>query len=214
MHRLEWGFAGQSSSRLLPAPPTAPPGTPPTLHSQWQHWVDSKTDAPVTDAGVMYPQADGAHTLEKGRMENPATGAMGEYEELWVDGQVQVVPDSVTGSSEGAEGVEGGAPEGDGRRWSIVLELSDEAHGAKGMVVRVGQWCQGIIKVRGEVAVERWQWSAEHTPTGDKGGWKRVARLGRLFLPCARAFDAGGVMEGSKVKYGDYEWTVSEVFSW
>ena len=125
----------------------------------------------------MFPCADG-RTVERGAMVNPATGRRQEYEECWTD--------------EEGEGV-------------VVLVLEDG--GAKGMVVRVGGWCQGIIKVvRGgeaEVSVERWK-REEH------GGWKRVVRLGRLWLPCAVTWERG-MRRGGEVKYHGFEWRVVEV---
>lgn len=141
----------------------------------------------------MYPQPDGTHTLEKGRMVNPATGAVGEYEEMWED----LLPTTTD----------------DAKRWSVVVVLDDRVHGAKGMVVRVGGWCQGIVKVGGEVCVERWRFD-KGDEEGRKGEWKRVVRLGRLFLPCSLTFEPERVREGSKVVYGDFEWWVEELFSW
>lgn len=146
----------------------------------------------------MFPQPDGVHTLEVGQMVNPETGKLTRYEESWVDLKVAVTEVG-----------------GEGKRWSVVLGLEDEVNGVKGMVVRVGQWCQGIIKARGEVAVERWEWVVETTATGgSKGDWKRVVRLGRLFLPCSFTFRPEMVCEGNVAEYGDYKWEVKEVFPW
>ena len=197
MSRLEWAFAGTSSSSIIPPEEE---GDAPTSHSEWVHWVDSKTDQPATDEGDMFPLPDGVHTLECGRMVNPDTGLLTEYEELWTDDEVEATE---------------GKGEGEGDRWSVVLSLDDKASGAKGMVVRVGQWCQGIIKVQDEVCVERWQWGLDNAQ-GDvvEGDWKRVARLGRLFMPCSLTFTPEKIHEGSKVAYGDYSWDVQELISW
>ncbi|KAK8194183.1 hypothetical protein M8818_007371 [Zalaria obscura] len=192
--RLDWAFAGTSSSQPYPQQQQhASQG--PTSHSKWTHWVDSRTEDPtaVVDEGDMYAQPDGVHALEVGSMVNPDTGKMQQYEEFWRDERAELAGD-------------GG---GKGKRACVVLTLEDEAAGARGVVVRVGQWCQGILKVKGEVTVERWGWVG-----GEKGGWKRVVRLGRMFLPCALAFEVGRVVEGSKVSYGDYRWTVTEVSEW
>lgn len=193
MSRLEWAFSGLSSSTLRP--PQFPAENP-ISHSTWTHDIDSNTDGPVIDEGDMYPQADGIHTLELGQMVNPETGKLTQYEENWVDSEVTEV---------GSES---------GKRWSVVLALDDEENGVKGEVIRVGQWCQGIIKAKGEVAIERWQWVVEGTEEGSKGDWKRVARLGRLFLPCSFTFKPEMVTEGNVAQYGDYKWIVKEVFSW
>lgn len=189
MSRLEWAFAGTSSTTF--SPPKSPGGDP-ILHSKWEHWLDSSTDGPVSDEGDMYPQADGIHTLETGVMVNPATGIMTAYEENWADVAVQAI--------------EVGRP-----RSAVVLVSEDLDRKTKGMIIRVGQFCQGLIKVDGEVSLERWMWKRE---AHGKGEWTRVARLGRLFLPCAVTFEATRLEEGGEVEYGDYKWTIKEVHEW
>lgn len=73
----------------------------------------------------------------------------------------------------------------------IVLELKQIANptgdwrrapeDCRGLVVRIGRWCQGMVKGRRDAAptVERWR-------LGDKG-WERVSRVGKEVLPCAVA---------------------------
>lgn len=224
MERLEWGFAGTSHTE--PAVPE--PGKVKPSRSVWKHWVDSNSDDPKPDEGDMWPQPNG-DTLEKGSTRDPKTGAVTQYEELWAD-----VPVEKTGIDEGFV--------------SIVLQLYDEAHSARGIVVRVGGWCQGLLKVGNEVTVERWKWvardskSSKHGPTkggesktsavvdgskstisgtldsqdeGDHAGnWKRVARLGVRFLPCAITFDPGLAKESTVVEAGDSSWKVIENYQW
>ncbi|GAB7351392.1 hypothetical protein MBLNU459_g2069t1 [Dothideomycetes sp. NU459] len=220
MSLLEWAFAGVSSSTLRlgngDGDGDGDDGDdgkgqgPPVPHSTWTHEIDSNTDAPAADEGDMFAQPDGVHTLERGEMIDPTTGRLTRYEEKWADARVEVTEVDAAGGGGGG----GGGGEG-GKRWSVVLGLDDEAAGAKGVVVRVGQWCQGIIKVRGEVSVERWRWAVEETSDGSrKGDWKRVAKLGRLFLPCSFAFRPEMIAEGNTAQYGDYKWEVKEVFSW
>lgn len=172
----------------------------------------------------MFPEQDGIHVLEKGSMVNPATGRLTSYEEYWADLEVERV---------------------DGKRWSVVLTVDDELVGAdgkktqvKGMVVRVGQFCQGIIRVGEELALERWSFvksgekgkdnvgetteaKAASKQSGEQqlveakeGKWERVAKLGRIFMPCSIAFRPEAVNMGSKITYGDYNWEVKEVFEW
>lgn len=133
-------------------------------------------------------------------MVNPATNRMTKYEEYWADFPVEMTE-----------------PSKRGKRWCVVLVLDDAANDVRGMVIRVGQWCQGIIKARGEVSVERWVWRAERGVKGvlsGKGDWERVVKLGRLFLPCALTFMPQGVLRESKITYGDYRWEVKELLSW
>lgn len=138
----------------------------------------------------MYPQSNGT-VLELGIMHNPAANATQPYEEIWADFSASAV---------------------DGTRWSIVIDLEDVEHRAKGRIVRVGEHCQGVIKVGEQVTVERWKF--EECKEQGKSDWKRLARLGDLFLPCSLAFRAEMIKEGNTVTYGDYKWTITEVYSW
>lgn len=53
---------------------------------RWHHILDSRQDQPFTDSGVNRPYPkDPTLTLERGRMLNPATGAVEPYVEVWKD---------------------------------------------------------------------------------------------------------------------------------
>ncbi|KAK7443661.1 hypothetical protein Landi51_09009 [Colletotrichum acutatum] len=153
IERLEWGIAGTSSSSTR----TDDQGAE-VRHSRWEHWIDSRTTDPenAADEGDMYEQPDGL-TLEKGRMVNPATGTETDYEELWRDVEpVTVPPVGAAAEGEAQKGVE-----------CVVLKHEDETSGARGMVVWLGRFCQGISRVGEEVAAERWEWR-------EGEGWRRV----------------------------------------
>jgi len=138
----------------------------------------------------MYPQPNHT-TLELGAMYNPLTNSEQAYEEVWVDYSASTVA---------------------GSRWSAVVDLEDLEHKAKGRVVRVGEHCQAILKVGDQVTVERWKFEVpEKDSTGD---WKRLARLGDLFLPVSLAFKPESLIEGNTLTFGDYKWVVKEVYSW
>lgn len=188
MTRLEWAFAGTSSTELR-APTNIKAGnekaSKPILHGIWRHWIDSRAapghDGDTADEGELYPLPDGERTLERGAMVNPATGRKTEYEECWWD-------------------------EADER--SVVLRLEENGGKTKGMIVRVGRWCQGLIKVvhddeQVELAVERWKFTEE-------GKWQRVVKLGRVFMPCATTWD-NSIAVGGKIEYKGYKWEVVEV---
>lgn len=105
------------------------------------------------------------------------------------------------------------------------------AGGGIGMVVRVGGWCQGLMKVAGQVTAERWA-------KGRAGKWERVVRIGAGLLPCMVACmdrDESGVprggrywrqacglgfvvektvVEGDRVLVEGVEWAVVEKCSW
>jgi hypothetical protein len=66
--------------------------------------------------------------------------------------------------------------------------------------------------VDGQVTVERWKF--EVPDKDSKGDWKRIARLGDLFLPVSLAFKPESLIEDNTLTYGDYKWVVKEVYSW
>jgi hypothetical protein len=198
MSRLEWAFAGTTRSSTVP---TSDYGPQPThiRHSIWEHWVDSRVawGAPlVADEGDMYPQADG-RTLELGTMVNPATGVLTAYEEMWRD---------VAAVATGADKV----------KYCVVITMDDPVNRARGMVARIGQWCQGLLKIGDETTVERWEYVAGGTKEGEvaEGDWTRCVRLGQRFLPCAAAFKAEELAPGSVVKHGEMVWVVQEKYEW
>lgn len=181
---LEWGLAGTSSSE-----PKKGPNGEDISHGVWKHWIDSRSEDAegVQDEGDNYPLPNG-EVLEVGSMVNPDTGKVTPYEEKWAD-----VPLKCTGRK-------------DGKVECVVLELHDDAHQARGLVVRAGQYCQGIIRIGSQVSVERWAWDEETQFT-----WKRRVRMGDLFLPCGVAVEPEKLQLGGKVTYGEQEWTVIEL---
>lgn len=183
--RLDWAFAGLSSS-------TPSDSKPLYTDCKWTHWIDSRHEDPsgVVDQGCMSPEDPYTGTqFETGSMVNPATGLMTDYTEGWRE------PKAVPTSQE----------ESDDGMICMVLELCDEAQQARGMVIRVGQFVQGVIRVGELFALERWSWVE-----GWKEGWKLDTRIGDLFLPCGVCTDANLDL-GGKVVYGEFEWRVVEV---
>ncbi|THH13669.1 hypothetical protein EW146_g6578 [Bondarzewia mesenterica] len=186
--RLEWAFAGTSHSEPGKGDGAAP------IHSRWEHWVDSNSDTPATDEGDIWTLPNG-DTLEKGRMVNPETGELTDYEEVWADAEVER-----TGQ--------------DSKRVCVVLNVEDNEMAMKGMVIRVGGWCQGILKVGKEVSVERWKWVGKSSASGTEqagGGWERVAKVGIHTPPCTSTFAPDKLEEGNVV---DARWKVSEKYEW
>jgi hypothetical protein len=193
---LDWAFAGTSQ--------TSVDEDTGIVHAKWEHWIDSKTAdaASVIDQGTMHSLGDG-RSLEKGEMVSPSTGVMTPYEEVWQE----VSPVEITGY--GTEG-----------KLNVVLILNDEAKKAKGMVVRVGQFCQAILRVdgredggegEGKVFVERWEWSEEARE------WQRRVKVGMgSFMPMGMAaMPLKGLEVGSEVVHGGEEvelrWRVVEL---
>jgi hypothetical protein len=185
--RLDWAIAGSSSSSLVDAN-----NGQQVTHSVWKHWIDSRTTEPqsVLDEGDMFPQPDGT-TLEKGRMVNPDTGLETDYEELWRDLEPVPATDSEDGSVE--------------RSLCAVLQLHDETRGQRGLVVRLGQYCQGLLRDGKRVTAERWEWRS-------KKGWSRLVKIGDGISGCSTAvFDSGELKLGQEIKFGEQVWTVVEL---
>lgn len=168
----------------------------------------------------MYPiEGDDQRSLEKGSMVNPETGRLTEYEEIWRDVEAVAVPDCEDGEG-GARGEENeeeddeedeektdeeAEEEEEEEKVSGVLILDEPEQRARGMVVRIGQYCQGVLRVKGEFSLERWEW------VGEEKGWERKVRMGSLFLPCGPAMDVLGMEVGSQVRHGDFRWKVVEL---
>ncbi|KAI4192730.1 MAG: hypothetical protein LQ350_008575, partial [Teloschistes chrysophthalmus] len=174
---LQWAFAGQSSSQHDSAG---------RKFSSWKHWIDSLTDEPAEDKGEMISLA-GGDVLEKGATRNEETGKVEEYEELWTE-----MPLVTPGFDEGNQ--------------CVVLKVEEHSGRTRGMVIKIGGWCQGILKKGESVTVERWCWEE---------GWKRVVRFGDEVLPCKDLVGLGDY-EGDwrDFRCGGLGWTVVEVASW
>jgi hypothetical protein len=179
---LEWGFAGYSKRDGPKA--------------RWIHLVDSRYDDPPVDAGVTEDLENG-DVLETGEMLNWEKGEIGAYEELWRD--FEVVPKiAVVWVLDGENG--------DGKT------LGAEQLRIRGAIVRVGEWCQGIVKIDGKVTAERWLL--------EESAWKRVCKVGHAELPFSSlVFSEGpgvtgeGFPEGEKAT-GGLKWRMIERSAW
>lgn len=206
--RLEWGFAGSSASKGI-QDPYAQPGEDKwegVTYSKWTQFVDSRfpvgsKDIPI-DEGIMYPISKDS-TLEFGHMYHPSVEGVRTHEEMWFD-------PAVTSTSE------------NGKKECVVLRCQDDKAGVRGVVVRLGKYCQGVVKRGDHTAVERWEWYGKAEVEEGRevvGGeeqikWKRTARVGDLMVPCCVVFRKEVLKVGGKIEYGDYEWTVEEAWEW
>jgi len=127
-----------------------------TNHAKWTHSVDSRYPNPsdVVDSGQFETLKNG-DTLERGTMRGLDNGEVKPYQEVWRDEVVS-----------GAE--------------CIVLALNNTTEVVRvvGVVVRLGDWCQGILRDEEKVTVERWYQR------------RLVFRHGDGRLPCSLAFDS------------------------
>ncbi|TLS31604.1 hypothetical protein PpBr36_03682 [Pyricularia pennisetigena] len=191
--RVDWAIAGTSESWIRKGVDGED-----ISHSRWTHWIDSRTpldpEASVADEGDMFPQPDGT-TLEKGRMWNPDVGVEADYEELWDDGEP--IP--------GALGEDGQArPLAGGAARCIMIQMEDKSLRARGSVVLLGQYCQGLIRVGDEIAAQRWEWRHGR-------GWEMTIKIGELPLPCLEIIRQETDIEADQeLKYGQQSWKVQE----
>ncbi|CAN9081838.1 unnamed protein product [Alternaria sp. RS040] len=207
--KLDWAFAGTSSSVPITLPPSGPHHGKSkkrleedtwknVTHSTWTHWVDSRyavgsSDIPV-DEGDMYPIAPEL-TLEVGHGFHPALDAVKTHEEMWKD--EDVVSTNKAGS-----------------KICVVMRCQADAAGVRGVVVRLGQYCQGIMMAGEKTTVERWEWKDGENGEDEVGEWKRSVRIGDGFVPCGVAFRPEVLGVGAVVKFHDFEWVVEEAWEW
>lgn len=152
--------------------------------------------------------------LETGINTDPATGQETAYEELWTESPVDVIPE-------------------EGGKYSTVLRADTPT--ARGMVLRIGGWCQGLLieglnlnpkegegKGLGEeegeekkMTVERWRWmSEENDPTQGPGYWKRIVRIGEGEMPGPVMLRGVGDGAETEVANGELKWEVVENYRW
>ncbi|KAJ8069926.1 hypothetical protein OCU04_000335 [Sclerotinia nivalis] len=183
--RLEWGFAGSAIS----TPAEFKDGDKSTLirpaHTQWIHEIDNKIRNPGPndrDEGFMYPVRGTNEVLEKGAMVNPETGKLEDYEELWEDLEVEMM---------------------EGKKsdyfMSWVLKTKGTDGEVNGMVIRIGEWIQGVKRNGDEFSVFRWKWNI-------KDGWERVLAIGEDLKLDSRIFENETSVGDSFKTDGGVEW--------
>ena len=206
---LEWAFAGKTHSTISKDPSMQ------LSHTVWDHWIDSRTNDPDSDEGDMWVQPNG-DILEKGKNKDPATGEETEYEELWHDLQVEAFGKKHN-------------------RSSLVMRADLPQRNIKGMAIKIGSWCEGILKVEDELTVERWEWkptdSASNVASAEasqedgrtRNGWVRTFKIGKGTLPCKNMcsrtdgkFGLNAVLNSTTDRgwNSDIEWKVAEEYYW
>ncbi|KAJ3542507.1 hypothetical protein NM208_g4063 [Fusarium decemcellulare] len=175
LDRLDWAIAGTSSSE--------PTGEENVTRGQWHHWISSRTieTEGLCDEGYNHLQPDGK-TLERGAMVNPETGKETDYEELWRD------EDPLPTTFETPKTI------------VLRLERGDEV---KGLVILLGQYCQGLLRKGGNITAERWYWTKSD-------GWVRTIAVGEDALPHPQILDTSILEVGEILSVGDEQWRVIE----
>lgn len=206
---LAWAFAGTSNTTLTKD------SSMQLSHTVWDHWIDSRTNNPDPDEGDMWVQPNG-DTLERGKDSDPVTGKETEYEELWHDLQVEAFGKKHN-------------------RSSLVMRADEPERNIRGMVIKIGSWCEGILKVKDELTVERWEWkptdcASDLATTENSRGkertrndWIRTFKIGQGTLPCKNIcsrthgkFGLNAVLKSTTdIDWkSDIEWNVVEEYYW
>lgn len=184
-------------------------------HTVWDHWIDSRTNNPDSDEGDMWVQPNG-DILEKGKNSAATTGEETEYEELWRDLQVETFGKKHN-------------------RSSLVMKADEPRRNIRGIAIKVGGWCEGIMKVEDELTVERWEWKptdcaseaasteASKEDEQTRNDWTRTFRLGKGTLPCKlmcsrthAKFGLNALLSSTTDSdwKSDIQWKVAEEYYW
>lgn len=168
---LEWAFAGKVEVRLPDQQDTKAIAQA-HARARWNRIIDSQLSylPDETDEADLTLQPDGS-ILEAGGFPNPTTGEEEPFQEIWY-----LIPQlPLTGNC-------------------VVLKADHQDIHVRGLIVRVGQWCQGILyRSKDDKVVERWHLEAP-------GNWIRDLRIGEstVSLPCTNTFahlEIGGTIE-------------------
>ena len=163
--------------------------------SVWKHWIDSRTDEPPVHQCVVSLLSDSV-VHENGNYIHPVTGVACERTELWSDDRIKYVGEENT-------------------KVSMVLKVDDEERNARGLVVRVGQYCQGILKEGAQLTVERWKWIDDPGTSYFGGWWDCEVRIGDGSLPCDQVTNIGRFFcNDTTIQSGALEWRVIEDYRW
>jgi Protein HRI1 len=193
-----WAFSGTATTTF----PSSNDGfeMPLAAHCAWQHEIDSHGPE-ITDEGDMFLLKNG-DSMEIGVMENSETKQQTLYKEYWTGPKTQIGVDK------------------EPKYPSVVAEMQqDNINSTRGRIIRVGNYCQGIMEIgqRGaqEVYVERWirgsneQWSRD--PRSGISGTV-VGQFGLAYpsLLCAWACATGRGVGDETVSNG-VKWKITEL---
>lgn len=182
---LQWAFAGTSESWYDESNGQR--------FSRWSHWIDSKAEEPEVDQGEMITLENG-DVLERGVNVDAVTGEETMYEELWSDLEILTV---------GGEDV----------RVCAVFRVDDEEKNVRGLFVRVGSWCQSILKIGNELTVERWEWAARGEEPAH-GSWERVVHVGSEDLLRPTEIPFVDPQKINVVEQRGFTWKLAEHDTW
>ncbi|PPQ64062.1 hypothetical protein CVT24_008875 [Panaeolus cyanescens] len=140
----------------------------------FSHFMDSRGLIDAIDSGIFTTQPDGT-TLETGSMMNFDTGKVEDYEEIWFDET----------------------------REEYIGLVSAEGE-AKGALVRVGEWWQGMVYENNEFRSARWRKDGDNWEMiwGVEEDWDHGKPPGNSMLE--------GLAVGQEVQYAGKRWRTVE----
>lgn len=186
---VEWAFCGTSHT----SPAFTENGIGKPQHSSWHHWIDSRNIELEPDEGDMWPQENG-DVLEKGCMRHPTSGKKVAYEELWADIVILPIRSHSKNTAE---------------RKCVVLK--SDSDGTKGLIIRVGQYIQGMMRSSEGLRLVQFEWQARPSQGDEVGVWTKTLSLGRGHIPYMK------IINGLNIKVGECIegcWELLEDFTW
>lgn len=140
----------------------------------WDHWIDSRSDNPAKDSGVLSLLSNG-DTLEKGMMLDD-NSVLRNYEEVWRDQAIEHGFTAVYVCFHDVVRKSLQASELSARKLLDTLISSPISPGdIFGMLIRIDQWSQAILVDSSETTAERWILHSD--------GWKLTHKCGNASLP-------------------------------
>ncbi|EJC98866.1 uncharacterized protein FOMMEDRAFT_113416 [Fomitiporia mediterranea MF3/22] len=174
---IDWAFAGLAFAKSNPY-------DAPLTDNSWIHWLDSReVDAlSVRDTGVSSTLPNG-DTRERGEMKD-ASGALRVYEEVWRD--VRVEPTCVTTPTTTAVFIRFRDGSEAATRGVCVRVEDINPVDVCGVLVRMGRWCQGVLRDVHGFTAERWELQLTEG-TSETECWRPIFRSGLGYIPCIQA---------------------------
>ncbi|KAL6249864.1 hypothetical protein RBB50_003720 [Rhinocladiella similis] len=174
------GFATAGlSTSWLPGGTDSCPEYDCVAHVKWEHPIDSSREF-GTDGADMYLLSNG-DVMEVGFL--TINGKTKMFKEYWLEATLSSPTPSF-----------------------LVVETVNEQSGesAKGLIIRIDTYCQGILQTDAEFFVERWQ-------VQENGEWAKDPKSssGVEKLPCEWAMAATTKL-GDLIEFGGREWRVVE----
>lgn len=141
----------------------------------WDHWIDSRSDTPANDSGVLSLLSNG-DTLEKGTMLDD-NGILTTYEEVWRDLVVErgLTTVYVCLHDDALSRFNADKLDNDRKLLDILISSPISPFDICGMLIRIDQHFQALLVNSGQTTAERW--------ILDKEGWRLVYRCGSVLLP-------------------------------